>query len=467
MSTSTARRRLPDDVTTRHFLELPNRTLRFAATAGSIQLSDAQGSAQAEIAFVAYRLEGTAAPARAVTFVLNGGPGAASAWLQLGALGPWRIAMSGDAALPSAAPALIPNAETWLDFTDLVFIDPAGTGYSRFVDPKDEVRRQLWSVDGDIASLAVVMRRWLDENGRALSPKFLVGESYGGFRAPRLARTLQSEQGVGFRGLVLISPALDFSNRSRVLDPLSWAIRLPTMVAAAHGVRGDVDRAILEEAERYAVGDYLVDLLRGEQDAAAVARITSRIIALTGLDAAFVTRRHGRIGADEFLRELGGAGRVGSAYDATTSGIDPFPSAPSGQHADPVLDALVAPLTSAMLDLYSRLNWRPEAGQAYAVLNRMAAREWNWGRAEARPEAVSSLRTALALDPHLQVIIAHGMFDLVTPYLGTKLMLNQIPPRSGGDRIHYVTYPGGHMFYANTGPRAALRAEAQAVMAGR
>jgi carboxypeptidase C (cathepsin A) len=127
-------RRLPPDAVTRHAIELPGRTLRFVATAGSIRLTDAQGAPQADIATIDYRLEaGPEARRRAVTFVLNGGPGAASAWLHLGALGPWRLSMAGDAALPSASPELLPNAETWLDFTDLVFIDPVGTGYSGFV----------------------------------------------------------------------------------------------------------------------------------------------------------------------------------------------------------------------------------------------------------------------------------------------------------------------------------------------
>ncbi|HYZ32241.1 MAG TPA: peptidase S10 [Crenalkalicoccus sp.] len=462
-------RRLPPDATTRHALDLPGRTLHFAATAGSFRLTDAQGAPQADLAYIDYQLELPEPRTRAVTFVVNGGPGAASAWLQLGALGPWRLPLAGAAALPSAPPDLVPNAETWLDFTDLVFIDPAGTGYSGFPRPGDEARRRLWSVEGDIRSLAEVVRRWLEKNGRLVSPKFLVGESYGGFRGPRLARALQTDQGIGIGGLVLISPVLDFGGRSAAFDPLSWATRLPTMAAAARAASGTAaTSAELAEAERYAAGEYVADLLRGERDAEAIARASERVAALTGLDPALVQRRHGRVEVGEFLRELGRRdGRVASAYDATVTGPDPFPFAVVSRHPDPVLDALIAPLTSAMLDLYGRrLGWHPE-GRRYELLNRATSREWDWGRADSPPESVGSLRTALALDTRLRVLVAHGLFDLVTPYFGTKLLLAQVPERGGGDRIRLVTYPGGHMFYAVDASRAALRDEARAMIGSR
>ena len=201
-----------------------------------------------------------------------------------------------------------------------------------------------------------------------------------------------------------------------------------------------------------------MDLLRGERDAEAVARVSERVAALTGLDPELVRRRHGRVGTDEFLRELGRrAGRVASAYDATVASPDPFPLAVVSRHPDPVLDALIAPLTSAMLDLYTRrLDWHPE-GRRYELLNRTTSREWNWGRGLGAPESVSSLREALALDTRLQVLVAHGLFDLVTPYFATRLILRQIPESAAGDRVRFVTYPGGHMFYAVDASRAALR----------
>ncbi len=212
-------RHLPADVTTQHVLELSDRTLQFSATAGAIPLTDDRGAPRTDVAFIAYRLDGADPHTRPVTFVFNGGPGMASGWLQVGAVGPWRIRLGADATIPSAPPEPIPNAETWLDFTDLVFIDPPGTGYSRILANGDEARRALWSVEGDVDALAEVIRRWLDRNERIISPKFLLGESYGGFRAPRLARALESNEGVGISGMVMVSPALAFGSGSRALDP--------------------------------------------------------------------------------------------------------------------------------------------------------------------------------------------------------------------------------------------------------
>src|ERR1700753_2910334 len=202
--------RLPADSTTKHTIALPGRTLAFTATAGSIHLFNQRGDPQADIAYTAYQLDGADPHSRPVTFFFNGGPGAASAYLQLGCAGPWRLSIEGDAAVSSASPELKPNAETWLDFTDLVFIDPVDTGYSRFVSTDEDVRKRFFSVDGDVNALAVATRRYLEKTDRLLSPKFVVSESYGGIRGPKIVHELQTEQGVGVRGLILVSPLLDF-----------------------------------------------------------------------------------------------------------------------------------------------------------------------------------------------------------------------------------------------------------------
>src|SRR6202023_761384 len=209
--TAVAPNSLPAAATTSHTIKLPGRSLRFKATAGPIRLSDAESLAPtADMATTAFILEGADSAKRPVTFAINGGPGAASAWLDLGAMGPWRLPFDRASPLPSASPVMIDNADTWLDFTDLVFIDPPGTGYSRILAKGDETRRHFYSVTGDIEALAVTIRKWLSANKRLASPKFLVGESYGGFRAPKLARRLQDDEGIGVAGLVLISPVLDF-----------------------------------------------------------------------------------------------------------------------------------------------------------------------------------------------------------------------------------------------------------------
>jgi carboxypeptidase C (cathepsin A) len=466
-ATPPAPKLLPADVTTHHTLELPGRTLHFSATAGAIRLTDDKGAPTADVAFIAYQLDGTEPRSRKVTFVLNGGPGFASGWLQVGAVGPWRIPLGGDATAPSASPEPLPNAETWLDFTDLVFIDPADTGYSRVLTTNEEACKRLFSVTGDIAYLAAAMRRWLDRSNRNVSPKYILGESYGGFRAPRLARELASVQGVGVSGLVLVSPLLDAGGRSWALDPFYYAERLPSMAAVARAAHGPVTRTQLADVEHYATTDFLLDATQGERDEATIERRSARVAAFTGLDPALVQRYHGLIGPSVFLRELDrAAGRVSSVYDGTITSADPWPLWTESEYADPVLEGLKAPVGSAMVAIYETyLNWRPE--YAYRLESPTAGRQWDWGHGMApAAQSVGSLRTALALDPHLHVLIAHGLFDLVTPYFETQLLLDQIPQAGLGERVRLVTFPGGHMFYTQDGSRAGFRDAARALFAG-
>ncbi len=458
---------LPADSVTHHSLDLPGRTLAFTTTAGAIRATNQQGQPLADVAFVAYTLDGADHATRPVTFVFNGGPGMASGWLQAGSVGPWIIPMGGDATRPSAPPTLAPNADTWLDFTDLVFIDPVGTGYSRAIVTGDEARRALFSVDGDIQYLSQVMRRWLDQSDRIVSPKYILGESYGGFRAPRLVRVLEHEQGVGISGIMVISPALDFGGRSEALDPLAWATRLPSMAATALAAKGPVTRADLADAEQYAAGDYITDLLRGTRDQAAVARMVQHVAALTGLDPALVARYQGRIDIDVFLHETARAQhRVASPYDATVTSPDPFPLEPQSDYEEPIVQALIPPVTSAMVALYNdQLKWRPEG--LYRLANESVFHGWDWGRnMYGSAQAIVALRTAMALDPHLRVLIGQGMFDLLTPYFGTELILRQIPDLGAPDRIRLVVYPGGHMFYTQNASRTAFREEARKVIVG-
>jgi len=450
------------DKTTSHTLALPGRTLAFNAAVSTIRLANQQGAPQADVVVTAFQLANAAPGTRPVTFAVNGGPGASSAWLNLGAIGPWRVPL-GAGSTPSMRPALVNNNETWLDFTDLVFIDPVTTGYSRIVANGDDARRRMLSVDGDIDELATVARRWLEANGRLQSPKFIVGESYGGFRGPKLARALLDDQGVGVSGLVLVSPVLDFNGRDGPYDVMRWVARLPSMAAAARGATG---RAEMRDAETYAASDYLLDLVRGEHDTEAVERISARVASLTGLDPALVRRRAGRIDLGTFARDRE-PGRVASPYDVTVSAADPFPAAANDNSPDVILDALRGPVTSAMLEVYAaRLDWKPGGAPArqYYLLNEGTAREWDYGRGNARPEVIGSLRQFLALDPSVQVLVAHGLTDLVTPYFASKLLLDQVPDQGGGDRLQLRVYGGGHMFYSRDASRAALHGDAEALV---
>jgi carboxypeptidase C (cathepsin A) len=461
--------RLPPDSTTHHTLALPGRTLDFTATAGSIPLFNDKREPQADIAFTAYQLNGADARTRPVTFLFNGGPGASAAWLQLGAAGPWRLAINADAVTSSAAPDLMPNAETWLDFTDLVFIDPVGTGYSRFVATGEDVRKRFYSVDGDANAIALVIRRWLEKSDRLLSPKFVAGESYGGIRGPKIVRNLQGDQGVGVRGLILVSPLFDYREFTGS-SLLQYVWSLPSMAAVARevkgardGAEGGVTRADLADVERYAAGEFLSDLIKGSADAEATTRLADKVAALTGIDQAVSRRLAGRFGVGEFRREFDRRnGRVTGRYDASVLGIDPYPDSNSHRFGDPSGDALEAPLTSAAVDLTRRkLNWRPDG--SYQLLNGAVQGAWDFGRGINPPESISQLRQILALDPKLKLLVGHGLFDLATPYFGSKILLDQLPAYASPDRVKLVVYPGGHMFYSRDGARQAFRSEVEAL----
>jgi carboxypeptidase C (cathepsin A) len=453
--------KLPAESITRHTVELPGRTLRFIATAGSLTLTDQQGAPQAEIGFTAYVREDSDPATRPVTFAVNGGPGASSAYLNLLAIGPWRLPLDGATISPSAPPNLVPNAETWLDFTDLVFIDPPGAGYSRVVGG-DQVRERFYSVQGDIDGLAAFVMRWLKEKNRLPSPKFFAGESYGGFRGPLLAQKLQSDQGIGFSGLVLISPVLDFAWIDQDMDdPLSNATRLPSLAAAAQSGKGPVTRQSLEAAELYASGEYLIDLIRGYQDREAVDRVGRKVAELTGLDPALTRRLAGRIDVRTIQRELRrDTASVVSAYDTNVSTADPSPAANVSRFEDPVLDGMTAPLTSAMIDHLTRtLNYKAEG--RYNLLNGSVNQAWRWGGGRDSPENLDEMRQALALDGRLRVLITHGFTDLVTPYYASQLLLNQIPALGSEQRVALKVYEGGHMFYSRQDSRQAFRKDVQ------
>ena len=454
-----AEQALPPNATTHHALDLPGRSLHFTAVAGTLRPADAGGAVQAQLTFIAYTLDGADPLTRPVTFVTNGGPGSASAWLQLGALGPWRLPMEGAARAPSAPPVLVDNAQTWLDFTDLVFLDPPGTGYSRLANDSEALRRRVWSVDGDVAVLADSIRRWLADAGRLASPKFFAGESYSGLRGPRLVRALADQDGVGLAGLILISPYMD-NGRSSALDLFDQAARLPSMAAVAHHLQPDA----LADAEAYATGDYLQDLLRGERDPAVLDRMSARVAALTGLDPALVRRHRGRVGTELFLREHDPA-HVLSRYDASLAMPNPFPEALYANLPDPIFAQFGPPMTSAITALVTgRLNWHPDA--RYMLSGDQAFREWDWGHGMRHPESLSALRTALAVDPGFRVLVAHGTSDLVTPYLLTRLMLAQIADDEGAARVHLLLHNGGHMFYTQDASRTALHDEARALETG-
>src|ERR1700723_2521864 len=413
-------RRLPEDSTTKQTITVNGPTLAFTATAGSLRLFNGRGEPSADIAYTAYQLDGADPRSRPVTFFVNGGPGAASAYLQLGCAGPWRLSIEGDAAVSSASPELKPNAETWLDFTDLVFIDPVDTGYSRFVSTEGAVRKRFFSVDGDVNALAVAIRRYLEKTDRLLSPKFVVSESYGGIRGPKIVHELQTEQGVGVRGLILVSPLLDFREFGGT-SLMQYVISLPSMAAIARQAKRPVTRADMADVEAYARGDFLTDLIKGEADREATTRLADSVSALTGIEQAVTRRLAGRLHVSAFRREFDRRdGKVTGRYDGSVLGVDPDPDSTEGHFGDPSGAPLVAPLPSPGVDLnLHTLNRRPDG--PYHRVNGSVEHSWDFGRGINPAQSISQLRQILALDPKLKLLVGHGLFVLATPYFGSKI----------------------------------------------
>ncbi len=436
-----------------HSVELPDRNLAFRIQTESIPVRDADGRIDAEAGIVAYLHEGRSG-ARPVTFVIGGGPGTASAYLHLGALGPWRIPFA-----VSGVRQLQPNRESWLDFTDLVFIDPPGTGLGRLVASDAKAKERVWSVEGDVTLLADAITAWLRKNDRVSSPKMLVAQSYGGLRAPRIAESLHRRHGLSFRSLILVSPILDYGWRYHARSsPLSFAALLPSFAAARMEHEDRYDPNALAATEYYARGQFIEDYLRGLRDKDALKSLVTRVTEITGLPPEVVQAARGRIDERIFSREFARKhGKLTSFYDPAVSGDDPEPATPRPDHADPFLAAMKAPLTEAMAQLMKRTGNAPSAkSQPYNIGNESVFENWRWNSDHGLPESGMALRRLLAIDPQFRVMVAHGTSDLATPYFESRLILDQFPD-FGADRVMLRLYPGGHMFYGRDDSRAALR----------
>ncbi|MDB5429781.1 MAG: peptidase serine carboxypeptidase [Caulobacter sp.] len=447
---------LPADKSVKQTMALGGKTLTYTATVGTIPVRDPKGKKIGEVVFTAYTLDGPRDPKRPITFAFNGGPGAASVYLNLGAIGPKRIQFGAQGNSPSDAARLTDNPGTWLDFTDLVFIDPVGTGFSRSLVDEPETKKNFYGVKQDITYLSRVVFDWLVKNDRMTSPKYVVGESYGGFRGPRIAHTLQTDLGVGVSGVVLVSPLLTSAGRQGLeVSPLPWMINLPSMAAANLERQGKLTPEAMADVEAYTRGDYMLDLMKGA-DPAAIDRLTAKVSALTGLDARFVRRSGGRLETQAFLREVfRERGVLGSRYDSNVTAFDPFPYAPEQETNDPILDSIIAPTTSAMVDFTTHtVGWKPEG--RYNALSNDVNRLWDRGRG-ADTESVTDLREAVANDPRLRVLIVHGYNDLSCPFFASRLIVDQMPTMGAPGRVSLKVYPGGHMFYSRPDSQAAMR----------
>jgi len=453
----------PAPASVKQTTRLNGKVISYTATVGALPVRDARGKVIGEVVYTAYLLDGPRDPRRPVTFAFNGGPGAASVYLNLGAIGPKRVQFGAQGDAPSDSPALQDNPFTWMDFTDLIFIDPVGTGFSRSLVGPEESKKAFFGVKQDIAYLSRIVYDWLLRNERMTSPKYIVGESYGGFRGPRLTHYLQTELGVGVNGVVLVSPFFDGTSwAGGDFSPIPWAMTLPSMAAAHYERQGKtLNDAQMAEVEAYVRGEFLTDFMKGRSDQAALDRLVGKVSAYTGLSPQVVREMGGRVDSRAFLRELYRSdGRIGSWYDSNVTAWDPYPWAPSQRSGDPILDALIAPTTSAMVDFTTRIvGWKVDA--RYEALS--GAVNEAWEDELVTIEAVSALRKSLANDPKMKVLIVHGYDDLSCPYFASRIVIDQLPPMGNPGRVQLKVYPGGHMFYSRPDSGATMRRDVMAL----
>ncbi len=406
---------------------------------------------------------------------MNGGPGASSVYLNFGAIGPKHIQFGQQGDSPSDLPALTDNPGTWLPFTDLVFIDPVGTGFSRSLVSEGDSKKLFYSTMPDIEYLSRVIYDWLVKNGRLDARKYLVGESYGGYRGPRVTHYLQGTLGVAMNGVVLVSPYLNpgLTDNSD-LSPVPWIVTLPSIAAAHLETEHQLTPERMAEVVGYARGEYATDLLKGRSDPEATPRIVKRVTELSGLDPAFVKFSGGRIEIGAYLREIHRErGEIGSVYDSNVTALDPFPYAPEQRSNDPLLESIIAPTTSAMVDFVTRtVGWKTMA--RYHALNYEVNRVWDGGGLGGgrQESAVPDLRKAVAADPKLHVLIAHGWNDLSCPFMGSVLTVDEMPVFGAAGtrpadlaRVTVREYPGGHMFYTRPESQAAFVRDVEAMVA--
>lgn len=433
-------------------------------------------------------------PDRPVTFVMNGGPGASSAYLHLGAVGPRRVAFAEDGTLLPPPSRLVDNAESWLGFTDLVFVDPVGTGFSRVVDHgrtrepggsgtsagpggtggSDDDKpdpKAFFGVKRDLESLGEFVSRWLSTHHRWSSPVLVAGESYGGFRAAKLVRSLPETWGVGLSGAILISPAMEFATLDPTdYDVLPWIDLLPTMAAAAahHGRSrvfdaGDPVDEVVAGAREFATGPLVTALVRGaSMPGADRDEVLDRLADLLGLDADLVRRAEGRISMEVFARELlRDEGRRLALYDASQWVRDPFPDRDSFGGPDPSLMG-IGRVYAAGINQRLRGEIGVETDRPYELLSMDVNESWKVDldrhALDGPIGATDDLRYGMALDPAIQVLVTHGLYDLVTPFHASDRLrdMMRLDPDTAS-RIQLRHFPGGHMFYGWDASRRDFR----------
>lgn len=443
--------------TTEHAVEIGGRRIPFRATCGTLPVRlDDPDKPKSRMFHVSYVRTDVDSARRPVTFCFNGGPGSSSIWLHMGMLGPYRVAVDVDAR-PAPGAIAAENPHGLLDVTDLVFVDPVATGFSR---PDDGKGREYHGVQADVEAMAEFVRRWITRHGRWGSPKYLAGESYGTTRAAALAHHLHERHGIALTGLVLVSVALNFQTlKFDRGNDLPYVLYAPAYAATAayHGrVQAD-PVAHAAEVERWAVDRYLPALIRGSSlPEAEQQKVAEELAARIGLSAQFVRRCQLRVELGRFCAELlRDRGLAVGRLDARFVG-QPVDAAIERLQTDPSMAAILGPYASALHHhLRERLQWNEE--DAYEILSLPVNSAWAWGSDNQYLDVTIALRDALADNPHLRVFVASGAYDLATPPAATDYTLNQL----WLDRraVRHVVYPAGHMMYLHEPTLRALRGD--------
>jgi carboxypeptidase C (cathepsin A) len=460
-------------VTTQHKIVIGGREVRYTATAGTLVLREEEGKPRANVFFVAYTRDGVQDRAkRPVTFAYNGGPGSSSVWLHMGAFGPRRVEMGEEGTAPPPPYRLVDNGESLLDVTDLVFIDPVSTGYSRAV-PGEEAKK-FHGVEEDAEAVAEVVRLWTTRFGRWSSPKFLAGESYGTTRSARLSNLLQDEHGMYLNGVILISSILNFQTaRFDEGNDLPYPLFLPTYTATAwyhKRLPQDLQAAGLqkavEEAERFAMGEYTLALMEGNDLAEERwNEIAAKVARYTGLSADYVKRTNLRPQIQAFVKELlrdqrATVGRLDSRF----KGID-RDAAGERNELDPSYAAIQGPFTATLNDYVSQdLGFKSDL--PYEILTDRV-RPWSYGEfANQYLNVAEDLRRAMSQNPALEVFVGNGYYDLATPFFATEYTFDHLGFEPDYEkRVTMRYYEAGHMMYIRRVDREQLKKDLAAFIA--
>ncbi|HET6266124.1 MAG TPA: peptidase S10 [Acidobacteriota bacterium] len=454
---------------TDHSLKIGSQAIPYKATAGTIMLKNEKDEPEALVGYTAYTRSDTKDNSRRpISFLYNGGPGSSSIWLHMGAFGPRRV-NAVDVGGPTTPPFnLVDNAESLIDVSDLVFIDPVGTGFSHAVGESKD--KDFWGVDEDVASLAQFIQLYISRNNRWNSPKFLIGESYGTFRSVALVDSLQSKDGMYFNGIVLVSSVLNLGTISfHPGEEMTYVFYLPSYAATAWTQNMVKDRpqsldSFLNDARQFAQTDYAAALIKGKAlTAAEKAAVVKKLSYFTGLSEDYLTKADMRVNLGQFMQELQRSrGLVTGRLDARFTG-SAYDQLSEFSEYDPQDTAITGPFVAAF-NTYVREELKFGQQKTYHPQGEVF-NDWDWKHKGSgfgfpgAPNVANDLVDALLTNPHLKVEVENGMYDLATPFFATEYTMSHLglPEKLQGN-IQLNYYEAGHMMYVRDADRAKLKA---------